>query len=224
MAGMSITETPQLVKVLAGSTVLMAEITIPHDPVGIVIFAHRSGSGRMSPRNRYVAEKFNRTGLATLLVDLLTATEQAEDEITRQWRFDIPLLSNRMEGTASWVRQLEKTQELPIGFYGASTGAAAALVAAARLPEIVRAVVSRGGRPDLAGDALPRVKAPTLLIVGQFDEAVIGMNREAAVRMTAPHELVIVPGASHLFEEPGTLDKVVLHASQWFLNHLKNAT
>ncbi len=220
MTGTGVIEKPAMVKVTAGTAVLTGDVTIPRNPVGMVVFAHGSGSGRMSPRNRYVAEKFNRAGLATLLVDLLTQAEQGEDEITRRWRFDIPLLAGRVEGAARWLAENEEARHLPVGFYGASTGAAAALVAAARLSETVRAVVSRGGRPDLAGDALLHVKAPTLLIVGQFDEPVIGMNLDAASRMTAPHELVIVPGATHLFEEPGTLDKAALHAVNWFLRYL----
>jgi pimeloyl-ACP methyl ester carboxylesterase len=185
-----------------------------------VLFAHGSGSSRHSRRNRYVADELRRAGLGTLLFDLLTAEEEAVDEYTRHLRFDIGLLADRLLAATEWLRSRDDTRDLHVGYFGASTGGGAALVAAARRPEAVSAVVSRGGRPDLAGDYLPKVKAPTLLIVGGLDYAVITMNQDAAARMTAPKELVIVPGATHLFEEPGTLEEVARLAADWFARHL----
>jgi putative phosphoribosyl transferase len=181
----------------------------------LVMFAHGSGSGRLSPRNNYVAEALRKSGLATLLLDLLTP----EEEIRRSNVFDIPLLAERLLLTTAWAREQAKTAQLPIGYFGASTGAGAALVAAADDQRIF-AIVSRGGRPDLAGGALERVRAPTLLIVGGHDRQVIALNREAQQRLKAESKLVIVPGATHLFEEPGALDEVIAHASRWFLTHL----
>jgi putative phosphoribosyl transferase len=181
----------------------------------LVIFAHGSGSGRLSPRNNYVAEALRKSGLATLLLDLLTP----EEEIRRSNVFDIPLLAERLLLATAWAREQAKTAQLPIGYFGASTGAGAALVAAADDQRIF-AIVSRGGRPDLAGGALERVRAPTLLIVGGHDRQVIALNREAQQRLKAESKLVIVPGATHLFEEPGALDEVIAHASRWFLTHL----
>jgi putative phosphoribosyl transferase len=181
----------------------------------LVIFAHGSGSGRLSPRNNYVAEALRKSGLATLLLDLLTP----EEELRRSNVFDIPLLAERLLLATAWAREQAETAQLPIGYFGASTGAGAALVAAANDGRVF-AVVSRGGRPDLAGGALERVRAPTLLIVGGHDRQVIALNREAQQRLKAESELVIVPGATHLFEEPGALDAVITHASRWFLTHL----
>ena len=181
----------------------------------LVIFVHGSGSGRLSPRNNYVAEALRKSGLATLLLDLLTP----EEELRRSNVFDIPLLAERLLLATAWAREQAETAQLPIGYFGASTGAGAALVAAANDGRVF-AVVSRGGRPDLAGGALERVRAPTLLIVGGHDRQVIALNREAQQRLKAESELVIVPGATHLFEEPGALDAVITHASRWFLTHL----
>ncbi|MGH8947082.1 MAG: dienelactone hydrolase family protein [Acidimicrobiia bacterium] len=186
--------------------------------VGTVIFAHGSGSGRHSPRNRHVAEVLQRKGMQTLLLDLLTAEEERVDMVTREHRFDIDRLSNRVVGAIDWL-----PDESPIGVFGASTGAAAALRAAAERPGRVFAVVSRGGRPDLAGDALPRVAAPTLLIVGGRDLTVLDINRQAQALMKAEVDLEVVPGATHLFEEPGTLDTVAELAADWFHTHLGEA-
>jgi pimeloyl-ACP methyl ester carboxylesterase len=195
-------------------------LTVPEGAKGIVLFAHGSGSSRHSPRNRYVAEVLQRAGLGTLLMDLLTREEDAIDQYTRQFRFDIALLAKRLTGAIDWLAHYVATRNLPIGLFGASTGAAAALQAAAARPDLVRAVVSRGGRPDLAGDALERVQAPTLLIVGANDTPVIPLNESARKRLQAPSQLVLVPGASHLFEEPGTLAEASGLARDWFLSHL----
>jgi putative phosphoribosyl transferase len=186
------------------------------DPIGLVIFAHGSGSSRLSPRNSYVAHALNSQAIATLLFDLLTERESAD----RGNVFDIELLAHRLIIATRWARANAITRGLPVGYFGASTGAASALVAAAQDSEIV-AVVSRGGRPDLAGDALAEVRAPTLLIIGGDDTAVIQLNQQACSRMTCEREIAIVPGATHLFEEPGTLDEVVRLASRWFLNHFR---
>jgi len=186
-----------------------------------VIFAHGSGSGRFSPRNRTVAGALEAGGFATLLCDLLTKKEESEDQYTREHRFDIPLLGRRVVDAVDWAQAQPELRPLPVATFGASTGAAAALIAAAERPKVVRAVISRGGRPDLAGEVLPHVKAPTLLIVGGDDEVVIGLNQEAAHRMRAPVELEIVPGATHLFEEPGALEKVAALAATWCTKYLK---
>ncbi len=204
------------VRVQAGDAVLGASLALPASAVGIVVFAHGSGSSRFSPRNRYVAECLNRGGLGTLLLDLLSAEEHAIDQLSGRLRFDIERLSRRLIGAIDWLDGLPQTRTLRVGLFGASTGAAAALNAAAERPERVAAVVSRGGRPDLALDALPGVRAPTLLIVGGLDPAVIGMNRTAAARMSCEHRLEIVPGATHLFDEPGRLDEVARLALAWF--------
>ena len=180
---------------------------LPENARGIVIFAHGSGSSRRSRRNLHVAERLHATGFGTLLFDLLTAEEQTLDEQTRQWRFDIPLLAARLLAVGRWLA-MEPTAPAWRAYFGASTGAAAALVAAATAPELVHAVISRGGRPDLAGDALPRVRAPTLLIVGGADDVVLELNQDALRALRCPKELVVVPGATHLFEEPGALDRV----------------
>ncbi len=208
------------VLVEAHETALEGHLAIPERAQGIVVFAHGSGSSRFSSRNRFVAEVLNDAGMATLLFDLLTAQEHIIDERTAEFRFDIGLLSERLIGTVDWVSRHELTRSLRIGLFGASTGAAGALVAAAQRPDRIAAVVSRGGRPDLAGSMLPLVKAPTLLIVGSRDTAVIEMNREAASLLVAPHRLELVRGASHLFEEPGTLEQAAHLAQAWFVQYL----
>ena len=208
------------VRVSAGPVTLEGSLGIPNGAGGVVLFAHGSGSGRHSPRNRYVAGVLREANLATLLIDLLTEDEEEVDLRTTRLRFDIGLLARRLVGATDWLVQNPDTEQLRIGYFGASTGAGAALVAAAERPDEVGAIVSRGGRPDLAGDALPLVKAPTLLIVGGNDEPVIGMNEEALARMRAVKRLQIVPGASHLFEEPGALEEVARLATGWFARHL----
>jgi pimeloyl-ACP methyl ester carboxylesterase len=209
-----------LVRVPAGTVTLEGNLTIPDRAKGIVLFAHGSGSSRFSPRNRFVASTLQKGGLATLLFDLLTAEEEEIDQVTRRLRFDIPLLATRLADVARWLASHPDTKDLRLGLFGSSTGAAAALIAAAELPNMVQAVVSRGGRPDLAGEALQNVKAPTLLIVGGRDLPVIDLNEQAMAQMNAPVELVIVPGASHLFEEPGKLEEVAHLARDWFLRYL----
>ena len=211
----------RLVRVAAGSVTLEGNLTLPEGAAGIVLFAHGSGSSRHSPRNRYVARLLNQAKLATLLVDLLTSDEEAIDMRTAQLRFDIGLLAERLVAVTDWLTQYRDTRHLRVSYFGASTGAAAALVAAAERPDVVGAVVSRGGRPDLAGPALPRVRAPTLLIVGGNDFQVIELNRAALAQLRCEKQLVIVPGATHLFEEPGTLDEVARLAREWFERHLK---
>jgi len=208
------------VRVAAGKASIEGNLVVPEGATGIVAFAHGSGSSRFSPRNRRVAQELNGRGLATLLIDLLTPEEEAVDVETAELRFDIGLLAERLAGATDWLARQPATRDLRIGYFGASTGAAAALVAAALRPKSIGAVVSRGGRPDLADEALPRVKAPTLLIVGGDDVPVIAMNRDALARLTCEKKLEIVPGASHLFEEPGTLDTVARLAGDWFLAHL----
>jgi dienelactone hydrolase len=209
------------VQVQAGSVTLEGDLSVPEGARGIVVFAHGSGSRRLSPRNRRVAAMLRQAGLATLLFDLLTPTEEAVDSVTRELRFDIRLLADRVEAATAWLKEQPSVGDLKLGYFGASTGAAAALVAAAERPEDVAAVVSRGGRPDLAEPYLPRVQAPTLLIVGEWDEPVIEMNRQAMAHLGGTKELVIVPGASHLFEEPGRLEEVARLASGWFTRHLR---
>lgn len=198
---------------------LYGTLAVPDSATGIVVFAHGSGSGRFSPRNHDVAASLRETGFATLLFDLLTESEEVVDRRTREHRFDIPLLARRMVITTDWIWEQPAVATLPIGYFGASTGAAAALIAATERPD-VRAVVSRGGRPDLAGDALARVQAPTLLVVGELDTPVIEMNRAAQARLSATSDLVIIPGATHLFEEPGTMEQVTRHAAVWFHRYL----
>lgn len=210
----------QEVVVLAGEITLPAFLTLPDNAAGLVAFVHGSGSSRFSSRNRFVAEVLNAGGLGTLLFDLLTPDEHAIDSITAQLRFDIPMLGQRTIATVDWLAAQAELADLPLGLFGASTGAAAALHAAAERPERVRAVVSRGGRPDLVLEDLPCVQAPTLLIVGGRDVPVIGMNEEAARHLRAPRELAIVEGATHLFEEPGTLEKAAGLARDWFLRYL----
>jgi putative phosphoribosyl transferase len=199
---------------------LDADLVVPDDARGVVLFAHGSGSSRFSPRNRMVAGLLQEQRFATVLADLLTPDEAARDAQTGLLRFDIGLLAVRTTALIDWAASPGPVQGLPIGLFGASTGAAAALVAAADRPDAVAAVVSRGGRPDLAGDALPRVHAPTLLIVGERDRPVIVLNEEAAATLRAPHRLDIVPGATHLFEEPGALAEVADLAAGWFATHL----
>ncbi|MBZ9537429.1 dienelactone hydrolase family protein [Modicisalibacter tunisiensis] len=211
---------PRTVTLEAAGVGLEGDLILPEGATGIVVFAHGSGSSRFSTRNRQVAEYLASLGLATLLFDLLTPDENVIDERTRELRFDIPLIGRRMTGAVDWVAQAEATRELAIGLFGASTGAAAALIAAAERPQAVYAVVSRGGRVDLADTALARVAAPTLLLVGGRDHQVIDLNEQARERMTAPCELVTVHGATHLFEEPGKLEEVQRLAAQWFLEHL----
>ncbi|HSH44595.1 MAG TPA: alpha/beta family hydrolase [Longimicrobiales bacterium] len=199
---------------------LDADLAIPGNAAGLVAFAHGSGSSRKSTRNRFVAGRLNDAGLATLLLDLLTPEEDKVDVRTRQFRFDIPLLAARMTATCDWLRQRDETRQFPIGLFGASTGAAAAIIAAADRPDTVRAVVSRGGRPDLAEDALPRLATPTLLIVGGEDTTVIELNEQARARTDAEVTLEIVPGATHLFEEPGALERVADLATAFFVERL----
>ena len=209
------------VQVESGADVLRGALGLPERAAGLVLFAHGSGSGRLSPRNRFVARQLQEARLATLLIDLLTAEEEALDLHTAEFRFDIGLLARRLAGATQWAAKNPETARLPVGYFGASTGAAAALVAAAERPGRARAVVSRGGRPDLAGRLLASVSAPTLLIVGGNDEVVLDLNREALERLAAAEKkLVVVPGAGHLFEEPGALEEVARLAAGWFLRHL----
>jgi len=213
----------RLVRVAAGPVMLDGNLSVPEGARGIVLFAHGSGSSRLSPRNRHVAQLLNQATLATLLVDLLTSDEEAVDRQTAQLRFDIGLLAERLVGVTDWLAENPETRHLRIGYFGASTGAGAALVAAAERPDAVGAVVSRGGRPDLAGSALTRVRAPTLLIVDGNDIQVIALNRAALAQLRCEKQLVIVPGATHLFEEPGALEQVALLARNWFERHLARA-
>src|SRR5216110_2344800 len=205
-----------VIQIPAGRAVLSGNLTIPENAAALVLFAHGSGSSRHSPRNQFVARTLNRAGLGTLLFDLLTQDEEATDTWTREHRFNIGLLAQRLVHATKWAKQQEETRDLRIGYFGSSTGGAAALVAAAELPQDVGAVVSRGGRPDLAGDALPKVQAPTLLIVGGNDDIVIELNEMARDQMRCEVKLEIVAGATHLFEEPGALEKVAKLASDWF--------
>ncbi|MEL6248984.1 MAG: dienelactone hydrolase family protein [Cyanobacteria bacterium J06648_16] len=215
-------DTQHQVSIAAGSVSLVGDLSIPAGAEGIVLFAHGSGSSRHSPRNRYVAQILNQAGLGTLLIDLLTPEEEIVDQQTRHLRFDIGLLAFRLVSAADWLSQTPTTHRLNIGCFGASTGSAAALIAAAERPDSICAVVSRGGRPDLAGTALSRVQAPTLLIVGGRDTAVIHLNQRAFQRITAEKQIKIVPNATHLFEEPGTLAQVAQLAGQWFQQYLSD--
>ena len=210
-----------LMRIQAGGVILEGNLLLPSTATGVVLFAHGSGRSRFSSRNRYVAGELRGAGVGTLLIDLLTAQEEQIDMRTTHLRFDIDLLATRLIGTMEWLERESQTRTLKVGLFGASTGGGAALVAASRRPDRVAAVVSRGGRPDLAGPALPSVKAPTLLIVGGDDGPVIDMNREAYEKMTSVRRLEIVPGASHLFEEPGTLEQVARLASDWFKEYLR---
>jgi putative phosphoribosyl transferase len=206
------------VEIRSGEVTLNGALAIPHKSIGVVLFAHGSGSSRHSPRNQFVAQTLRDAGLGTLLFDLLTQEEEAIDNYTRHLRFDIGLLAERLVNATSWLKG--EFDYVHTGYFGSSTGAAAALVAAAQLGEVIGAVVSRGGRPDLAADALSLVTAPTLLIVGGLDNPVIEMNRQAFARLQCEKEIEIVPGATHLFEEPGTLDQVAHLAADWFQTHL----
>ncbi len=211
-----------LLRLPAGAVTLEADLRVPPQARGLVLFAHGSGSDRRSPRNRFVAAELEAAGFATLLIDLLTPEEKAEDRVTARLRFDIPLLGGRVLAAVDALGQEAATAALPLGLFGSSTGAAA-LIAAAEWPQAVRAVVSRGGRPDLAGEVLVRVQAPTLLIVGSEDVAVLGLNRQAVRVLAAPEkQLEVVPGAGHLFEEPGALEAVARLARDWFFDHLSS--
>lgn len=202
---------------------LHGDLTTPGGASGVVLFAHGSGSGRHSPRNRFVAEGLQQAGLATLLLDLLSEDEERVDAVSREYRFDIELLAGRLARAIEWLRELPEMRSAPIGLFGASTGAGAALVTASKKPGEVTAVVSRGGRPDLAGAALGSVRAPTLLIVGGADEPVIELNEQAMAAMQAEVRLEVVPGATHLFEEPGKLSRVVSLARGWFEEYMATA-
>jgi dienelactone hydrolase len=208
---------------LLDARMLVGDLGVPDNAHGLVVFAHGSGSSRHSPRNRAVAATLWAGGFATLLLDLLTGDEERIDEITRQHRFDIAMLARRLVATVDWASREDELSGLPIGLFGASTGAAAALIAAAQRPAVIKAVVSRGGRPDLAGSALEQVRAPTLMIVGGDDTEVIELNREALDRIPCTKQLEIVPGATHLFEEPGALVQVAAFARQWFATYLIGA-
>jgi len=209
------------VHIPAGRATLAGNLNIPVNATALVLFAHGSGSSRHSPRNQFVARTLNDAGLATLLFDLLTPEEELVDTRTAELRFDIDLLAERLVHATTWVKQQQQqTRNLRIGYFGSSTGGGAALVAAAQLPDDVGAVVSRGGRPDLAGAALPKMQAPTLLIVGGQDDIVIELNEQARDQMRCEVKLEIIPGATHLFEEPGALEQVAKLASDWFINHI----
>lgn len=211
------------VRIPVGGESLLGDLSVPEGARGVVVFAHGSGSSRLSSRNRRVAAELQAGGLGTLLFDLLTVDEEVAERFTRHLRFDIELLTGRLLGASEWLAGEPEARGLAAGYFGASTGAAAALAAAARAPERVFAVVSRGGRPDLAGPALVEVRAPTLLLVGGADVAVIDLNRAALRQLRAEKRLEIVPGATHLFEEPGALERVADLATQWFLAHLPPA-
>ena len=212
------------VTISVGPVLLEGDLAVPKGAAGVVLFAHGSGSSRHSPRNKFVAAELRKAGMATLLIDLLTREEERFEEFTGRLRFDIELLAQRLTGASQWLEAQRDAVALPVGYFGASTGAAAALVAAARQPDRVAAVVSRGGRPDLAGDALPAVRAPTLLIVGGDDVPVIEMNQRAYEDLRCPKELKIVRGATHLFEEPGTLEQVARLACGWFKYHFRGSS
>lgn len=208
------------ISIKAGQVTLEGNISVPEGATGIVLFAHGSGSSRQSPRNRFVAEELNKEGMATLLFDLLTPEEEEVDMQTAHLRFDILLLAKRLVDTTDWILKRQELAELKIGYFGASTGGGAALVAAAERPEAVKAVVSRGGRPDLAGKSLARVRCPTLLIVGGYDEPVIELNKQAMSLLKSEKKMIVIPGATHLFEEKGKLEDVARYACDWFLKYL----
>ena len=207
------------VRVPIGQAALEGDLCMPANPSGVVLFAHGSGSSRLSPRNQYVAGVLHGRGMATLLIDLLTADEESVDRVTEQWRFDIGRLASRLTTIVDWLRSQPKTARLPIGLFGASTGGAAALATAAERAAQIAAVVSRGGRPDLAAAALTQVRAPTLLIVGELDEQVLELNHTAMRQMPGLVTLEVIPGATHLFEEPGALERVAAMAADWFTRH-----
>ena len=211
----------QLLRIPSHGAMLNADLVIPVDARGIVLFAHGSGSSRHSHRNQFVARMLQESSFGTLLMDLLSTEEEHLDNQTREFRFDIDHLANRLLGTIDWTTAQPSLKQLPIGVFGASTGAAAALVAAVKRPDLVRSVVSRGGRPDLAGDALKQVKAPTMLIVGGYDDAVLVLNEQAMKKMTCQVSLKVVPRATHLFEEPGALSQAADFASSWFWGTLQ---
>jgi pimeloyl-ACP methyl ester carboxylesterase len=211
------------VRVRIGGVELGGSLGVPSGARGLVIFAHGSGSSRFSPRNRAVARALRQVGLGTLLFDLLSEEEEAEDDVTAELRFDITFLAKRLEEVTQWVERLPELADLPKGYFGSSTGAAAALVASARRPQGIQAVVSRGGRPDLAMPILDRVQVPTLLIVGGDDREVLGLNEQALARLWGIKELRVIPGATHLFEEPGTLEQVAREAADWFVKYLGEA-
>lgn len=211
------------VTIVAGGVELFGDLTLPDGAKGLVVFVHGSGSSRFSSRNRYVAAVLARAGLGTLLMDLLTSAEEIEDERTARLRFDIPMLAGRVVEALQWLTQDSQTRGLRFGCFGASTGAAAALIAAAERPALVDAVVSRGGRPDLAGRQLRNVRAPSLLIVGGADPVVLQLNQDAYRQLQCEKRMEIVPGATHLFEEPGALDRVAVLAQEWFSTHLNGA-
>ncbi len=208
------------VKIPSGSATIYGNLEVPDGAKGIVLFAHGSGSSRFSSRNTYVADLMNKQGIATLLIDLLTQDEEAVDDYTGQFRFDVNMLAGRLADSTLWLKKNPATQKLAIGYFGASTGAAAALIAAAKIPDDVKAVVSRGGRPDLATENLQKVKAPTLLIVGGDDTEVLELNQQALKLIRAKKKLEVVPGATHLFEEPGKLQEAAELAIDWFKKHL----
>ncbi|HEY2377111.1 MAG TPA: alpha/beta family hydrolase [Gemmatimonadaceae bacterium] len=220
----TLTADERAIQVPAGRVTLDGDLSIPPHARAVVLFAHGSGSSRFSSRNRHVAALLRERGFATLLIDLLTPNEEALDIHTGEYRFDIGLLAERLIGAAEWLAQEPATGKLPLAIFGASTGGGAALAAAAEIPVRVAAVVSRGGRPDLAGEALNRVQAPTLLIVGGNDEPVIELNREALAQLRATARLEVVPGATHLFEEPGALDEVARHAAAWIETYAARGT
>ncbi|MCG4455930.1 dienelactone hydrolase family protein [Pseudomonas sp. MMS21-TM103] len=215
------TPASRTLKLTVGDAELDADLLLPDDPIGLVVFAHGSGSSRLSPRNLQVAHYFNDLGLATLLFDLLTGQEERVDRLSAEYRFDIPRLSQRLVGVLDWLAGNAELGALHIGLFGASTGAAAALIAAAQRPQVVHAVVSRGGRCDLAGPSLPKVRAPTLQIVGGRDPQVVQLNREASQQLQCEQQLAVVPGATHLFEEPDALEQVAMLAGDWFCRHLR---
>ncbi|MBI3440810.1 MAG: dienelactone hydrolase family protein [Proteobacteria bacterium] len=216
----AVTVCRRTVQVPLDTDCLVGDLSIPEGAKGIVLFAHGSGSSRLSPRNRQVAELLNEHAFATLLADLLTTEEGSIDQETRHLRFDIPLLAERLEKITQWTKDNADTARFTVGYFGASTGAAAALVAAARCPDVVKAIVSRGGRPDLAGEFLPRVTAPTLLIVGGHDSEVLSLNKKALQKLNTHSVLRIIPRATHLFEEPGALEAASQMAAEWFDEHI----
>lgn len=207
------------VQIRSGNDYMTADWVMPDHPTGVILFAHGSGSGRHSTRNQAVARVLQGKGMGTLLLDLLTPDEEQADNLKQHLRFDIPLLTRRLVDATRWIKSREESFDLPLAYFGASTGAAAALGAAAELPGEIASIVSRGGRPDLAGDSLPHVTAPTLLLVGGHDEVVIDLNRRALQMLRCRCHLTIIPGATHLFEEPGKLGQVAAKAAEWFLEH-----
>jgi putative phosphoribosyl transferase len=209
------------VKIPVNNIILDGNLNLPPKAKTVVLFAHGSVRGRFSPRNQYVAKEFNKAGIATLLLDLLTSEEEEEDMVTAEYRFNIGLLAERLIGATEWLKNDPLTKNFVLGYFGASTGAAAALIAAAKLPKDIAAVVSRGGRPDLAADCLPKVHAPTLLLVGGWDTEVIELNRQAMQQMSTEKKLIIIPDATHLFEEPGKLEQVAKLSIDWFIRYLK---